>query len=86
MNYAPAPGVVATDLGDEVILLAPASGEMFSLNATGRCVWFALERGLDAAVDALVERYDVSRERAGEEAAALLDALLAAGLVVPTDA
>lgn len=86
MTYTPAPGIVATDLGDELILLDPARGEMFSLNATGRCVWLALERGVEAAVDALVDGYDVTRDQAGAEARALVDALLEAGLFVPVDA
>lgn len=82
--YAPAPGIVATDLGDELILLDPARGEMFSLNATGRCIWGALGGGLDAAVRALVDAFDITAEQAAADARALVEDLVAAGLLVPT--
>jgi hypothetical protein len=45
-SYRANPAVVETDLPEELILLDPATREMFSLNATGRIVWRALaERG-----------------------------------------
>lgn|SRR5690554_3115259 len=83
--YAPAPGVVVTDLGDELILLDPARGEMFALNATGRCIWGALDRGLEAAVRALVTAFEITAEQAAADARALVDDLLRAGLLVPAD-
>lgn len=82
--YAPAPGIVVTDLGDELILLDPTRGEMFSLNATGRCVWGALGGGLDAAVRALVDAFDIAAEQAAADARALVEDLVGAGLLVPT--
>ncbi|HEX7120063.1 MAG TPA: PqqD family protein [Longimicrobiales bacterium] len=83
--YAPASGVVATDLGDELILLDPGSGEMFSLNATGRCIWQALDGGVAAAAAAVVEAFDVAPERAEADVRALVDDLLGAGLLVVAD-
>ena len=82
--YTLAPGIVVTDLGDELVLLDPARGEMFALNATGRCVWGALDGGLDAAVRALVDAFDITAEQAAADARALIDDLVSAGLLVPS--
>lgn len=81
--YVPSPNVIATDLGDELILLDPRNGEMFSLNACGRRVWFALPSGSVVQVaNALCSEYEVTLERARSDAETLLDALTRAGLVV----
>lgn len=82
-SYRRRPGVIETDLGDELILLDPATQEMFSLNAVGRCIW----RGLDEAplatvVECVLARFEVERAAAEADARALLERLLAAGLVL----
>jgi len=79
------PGVVATDLETEVVLLDPETREMFSLNATGRVVWRALP-GRVADLAAEVTRiFEVDGGRALEDVRGILGDLLAAGLVVPED-
>jgi hypothetical protein len=82
-KYSPAPYVIATDLGNELVLLDPRNGEMFGLNACGRRVWLALS---DASAEQLVERlcteFDVGRERAAADVRSLLQALEQHGLVV----
>ena len=84
--FAPSPEVIATDLGDELLLLDPRSGEMFSLNPSGRRVWFALPaRSIIHVANALYSEYEVTPERARSDAEALLDALTRAGLVVHDD-
>ena len=52
--------------GDEVVVLHFGHGEYFGLDEVGAQVWALLEKGepLGAIADAIVERYDVSRERA----------------------
>jgi hypothetical protein len=78
----PRRGIIETELEDELILLDPASGEMFSLNGTGRSVWRALDgRTVAGVVSAIESAYDVAPERAGEDVRALLAQLLEAGLV-----
>ena len=77
------PDVIATDLADELILLDPGTGEMFSLNATGRAIWQALDgRTAVADVSAAIERvFDAGHERVDADVRELLAALLEAGLV-----
>jgi Coenzyme PQQ synthesis protein D (PqqD) len=84
--YLRSPDVIATDLGDELILLDPRNGEMFSLNPCGRRIWFALPaHSVVQVANALCSDYEVSIERARSDAERLLDALTRAGLVVYDD-
>lgn len=80
-GFTPPPHVTVTDLGDDMVLLDSKSGEMFALNESGRCIWYALGRGEAAASAALVEAFDVTPERARADVRALLDELVEAGLV-----
>lgn len=81
------PAVVETDLAEELVLLDPATREMFSLNATGRIVWQALaeaEGGSQArelAVARIVEAFEVDAAVARADVDTLLGRLAAAGLV-----
>jgi hypothetical protein len=80
--YHRVPGVLETALEGELILLDPATQEMFSLNRTGMFVWRALPAHDPAAIAAkLAERFAVPPQEALADVRALLDALLAAGLV-----
>jgi hypothetical protein len=82
-GFAHAPEVITTDLGEELILLDPRSGEMFSLNQCGRRIWFALPaRSVVQVANALCSEFDVTLERARVDAEMLLDTLTSAGLVV----
>jgi hypothetical protein len=80
--FRPADDVIVTDLGNELILLDPRTGEMFSLNSTGRSVWFALPAGsvMDVAACVAAE-FDVKPEAACGDVALLLVALKRAGLI-----
>src|ERR1043166_5373198 len=77
------PGVIATDLGNELVLLDPETRQMYRLNQAGRVVWQTLQE-MDAASLArlLVDSFEVTPERAREDLHALLVDLLGAGLVV----
>ena len=80
--YTRNPSVIETDLEHELILLDPGSGEMFSLNDTGRRVWRALPAESAELVAAhLVATLEVDQETAERDVRSLLDALLAARLV-----
>lgn len=82
-RYARRAGVIETDLGAELILLDPATGEMFSLNDVGRLIWRALDDApLEAIVARVVEAFEVSPEVAEADARALVRQLLEAGLIV----
>lgn len=82
------PDVIITELTDreerpEAVLLNVATHQYFSLNASGICIWNALERRqpLSTAVADLTERFEVSRERAETSVLRLADELAAAKLV-----
>jgi len=85
-GFTHAPDIITTDLGDELMLLDPRNGEMFSLNPCGRRIWFALPaRSVVQVANALCSEYDVNLERARSDAETLLDTLTRAGLVVHDD-
>jgi hypothetical protein len=81
-GYTAAPGVIVTDLADELILLDSSSGEMFSLSGSGRVAWAALGEGVAAAAAAVGAAFDVEPERAEADVEALVRELLQAGLIV----
>lgn len=85
-RFAPAPGVIETDLESELVLLDPSTQEMFSLNPSGRALWLALRHHplADAAAH-VADEFDVDVEQATSDALALLDQLLEAGLLRRAD-
>ncbi|MGH7573903.1 MAG: PqqD family protein, partial [Longimicrobiales bacterium] len=59
-GYRPAPDVIATDLGHELILLDPGSGQMYGLNETGRLVWLTLpSRSVENIAATIAARFNV---------------------------
>jgi hypothetical protein len=83
-HYRINPDVIETELPDELILLDPATREMFSLNATGRVAWRALAEGegRSGAIARLARAFAVDEPTAGADVDALLARLASAGLVV----
>jgi len=78
--------VIETDLGAELILLDPATQQMFTLNATGREVWRALDgRAVDDIAAHIVATFDVTREVAMTDVLSLVNRLVDARLVDPVD-
>jgi PqqD family protein of HPr-rel-A system len=73
--------VVVTDLGDELVVMAPASGKMFSLNSSGRTLWQRLPATVDELAEALCEAFEVSQADAKADSEAWLAALVEVGLV-----
>lgn len=84
-RFMPIPGLIETDLGNEMVLLDPATQQMFSLNATGRTLWRSL-RGhtLEEAAQRVAAEFDVGTDQATADAQALLHDLLDAGLLQST--
>jgi hypothetical protein len=79
-----APEVLVQEQDGEAFLLDVASGQYFSLNATGLLVWRALAEGVDPE-SAVGDQYpEVAAEVRSRDVTAVLDALIAAGLVRPT--
>lgn len=80
--YQAARDVISTDLGHEIVLLDPTSGQMFGLNETGRLVWLALPASsVERIAAGLSAHFDVTTERARNDVRALLRALEQAGLI-----
>ena len=83
MSYHAAPDVIATDLHREIILLDPRNGEMFALNATGRCIWLSLPaRSLAQIGEVLITRLGSSPSSAYADAEAFMLELTRHGLVI----
>ncbi len=80
--YEKNPRVIETELPHELILLDPGTGEMFSLNETGRRVWRALPAASSAELARELEAaLEVDAETAERDVRALLDRLRAADLI-----
>lgn len=81
LAFRPNVSIVDTDYGS--VLLDERKGRYFQLNPSGRIVVRTLLEGGDSdqAAGALIEEYDVSRERAEQDVTALVEGLRAAGLV-----
>jgi len=75
--------VIATDLGDELVLLDTATRAVFTVNGTGREVWNRLADPASIAdlAEALVAHFRVDEATATRDVVTLLDALAAMGLV-----
>jgi hypothetical protein len=76
--------VLTEEIDGELVILDLEGDVYFSLNAVGRLVWEAAERGdsFAAIVDEICETYDeVGREQAAEDAAAFLGEALAEELM-----
>ena len=72
---------------DELVLLDARSDTYFALNPTGTVVWTVLADGRapEAATTELVARFAVTPEAARDDVAALIDQLVARGLLERTD-
>ena len=75
------PSIVATDLEDELVLLDPASQQIFSLNATGRAIWQSLPASMASLTHTLEQRFEVEAMQADADVKGLLRSLVDAGLV-----
>jgi hypothetical protein len=82
-TYTLKPGVIETDLDDELVLLDPKTQAMFSLNNTGRVVWQGLKNAesLETIAQTLEGQFTVTLEQASLDAQALTSELEKAGLI-----
>jgi hypothetical protein len=71
----------------EAVLLHLDRGEYFTLNATGLRVWELAQGGrtFSEAVEALEREFEAPAEDLAADAAAVLDDLRRAGLLLPAD-
>jgi hypothetical protein len=71
---------------DEVVLLDMASEQYFGLNAVGRCVIQTVSGGadVDGAVAAVFAEFDAPEDQIRADVMALVEELVATGLLVVT--
>ena len=78
--------VLMRKVHDEVVLLDMASEQYFGLDAVGACVIDAIQGGadVDGAVVAVVDAFDAQEDRIRTDVLALVEELVAAGLLIVT--
>lgn len=85
-HFRVATDVIESPLEHELILLDASTQEMFSLNPTARLVWQALRRGgVTEALNQVLAKFDVPRERAEADVTALAAEFVKHGLLQPSD-
>jgi len=74
---------MARQIGEDVVILNLATGIYFGLDMVGARMWALLSEGktVAEACDAVLEEYDVERERLEGDMADLLSELVSQGLV-----
>lgn len=79
----PAESVAAVTRDGRTILLEQTSGRYFGLSDVGTRVWELVQQRVAPLdiVSRLETEYDITRDRLVEDTAALLNALLSAGLI-----
>jgi|SRR5689334_1451483 len=84
VSYGRATDLMEANLGDELVALDVQGGNCFGFNGVATSVWRRLAEPLtfDQLRDALLDEYDVSRDECTTELHALLEDLVAKGLVI----
>jgi hypothetical protein len=74
---------MSTEVGDDVVALQAERGFAYGMEEVTAAVWRLLQEphDLDAIVAALTAEYDVSEAQCREEVGALLNRMIAEGLV-----
>ena len=74
---------VSSDLGEEVVILQLRNGVYYGLDEVGARIWDLIQepRAVNEIRDLLLDEYDVEPERCERDLLALLEELVAEGLV-----
>jgi len=80
------PEVLARQVGEETVMLDLAKGAYFGLDPVGARIWQLLQEGksLEEVRDAMAEEYEAPAEEIERDLLALVDKLVADGLLLPT--
>jgi hypothetical protein len=83
IRYRRSPEALSAEVGEDVVALQAEHGFAFSMEGVTAAVWRQLEEpvALEQILASLQEDYEVSDERCRTEVAALLEQLVAEGLV-----
>ncbi|MCB1182674.1 PqqD family protein [bacterium] len=85
--FIPNPACPVREIGEGLVIMAPAGDMTHSLEDIGAFVWSHLDgqHDLEALADAVTAAYDVDRATAESDLKAFLADLLASGLVQAVD-
>ena len=74
---------VFTTVGEEAVILGLSDGVYYGLDPVGARIWalLATPRRVTELVSAVVADFDVAPDRCGQDVLALLDSLVARGLI-----
>jgi len=83
LSWVASTGVASSEIGDELALLEPATGQYFTLNQTGAVVWQLLSepRSTDDIVQAVADNFDISTADCTSDINELIAQLSNAGLI-----
>jgi hypothetical protein len=83
--FRPTGNAVAKRVGDEVVLVQLRTNRIYTLNRTGARLWQLLGEGhnLERARERILREFDVGEDELRDEADALVDELVARGLLEP---
>lgn len=83
-----APGQVSTELDGETVILDVEDGTYFGVEAVGAWIWDRIQDPVraDELLEALLDAYDVGRDRGRRDLEAFLEELVDRGLAEVTDA
>jgi hypothetical protein len=87
VSYRRATDLMEADLGEELVALDPHKGDCFGFNEVAAWVWRRLAQPADFATlrGELLSEYEVDADQCSTELRALLDDLVARGLVEIAD-
>ena len=80
---SPGPDVVTCELDDGLVVLCLRRKMYYNLDAPGRVIWEALDRGMrvESATEALSKEFAVDSDTAQQDTIALVSSLVDAGLI-----
>lgn len=84
VRYRVAEGVSYERVGNEVVVVSVQRGVYFGLDEVASIIWTTLAggHGIDQAVEAVIEEYDVDPKRARYDAIEIIDRWLRENLLV----
>ena len=77
------PAIIARQMGNEIVLLEPASGRCYGMNAVGLSFWQAVDgtKSLADIIALLADEYDVALAELTSDITALISSLAAQDLI-----
>lgn len=86
-TYTHTENITWRDVNDEVVVLDLKSGEYYTMNQTGQCIWRALMEGktVDQVKDLVLERFQVEKDKALTDVEEFISGMMDKGLLYRTE-